>query len=233
MNGQNVRKPDPEEQGAAAARPPLAGFDDAALAAGERLFRLPCQFVKGVVDGPGLPPGDRAEAAFAGRSNVGKSSLLNALAGRRTLARTSNTPGRTRELNFFDLGGLAWLVDMPGYGYAQAPKTQVAGWTRLIHDYLKGRPGLRRVFLLIDSRHGPKPSDQAIMKVMDEAAVTFQVVLTKIDKLKAAELAAIVARTAAVLADHPAAFPGLIATSAAKGGGIAELRAAVAEACEK
>jgi GTP-binding protein len=210
---------------------PFVHFDAEELDAAEKMFRRTCDFLKGVVNVTGLPEGSRAEVAFAGRSNVGKSSLLNALLGRRDLARTSNTPGRTRELNFFDLSGSLYLVDMPGYGYAQAPKSQVAGWTALVHDYLRGRPGLRRVYLLIDSRHGIKSSDREIMKMMDKAAVSYQIVLTKIDKLKPGELAAIAAAAAAVLAKHPAAHPQMVATSSAKGDGIADLRAVVAAAC--
>jgi GTP-binding protein len=222
--------PDTENATAALVGAPFAHFDSEELDAAEKAFRQTCEFLKGVVNVAGLPEGSRAEVAFAGRSNVGKSSLLNALLGRRDLARTSNTPGRTRELNFFDLSGALYLVDMPGYGYAQAPKSQVAGWTALVHDYLRGRPGLRRVYLLIDSRHGIKPSDREIMKMMDKAAVSYQIVLTKIDKLKVGELAAIGSQAAAILAKHPAAYPQMIATSSAKGDGIADLRAAVAAA---
>lgn len=206
----------------------LATFDPDAIARGQALFRAPVAFLKGVVDVAGLPPARPLEVAFAGRSNVGKSSLINALTGQKTLARTSNTPGRTREINFFTLGEDAYLVDLPGYGYARAAKTQVRGWTRLIEAYLKGRPALRRVFLLIDSRHGLKDSDRAILKLMDEAAVSYQGVLTKIDKLKAGEADKAAADVGAELARHPAAYPALIATSAAKGLGIPELRAAVA-----
>ncbi|HXG79801.1 MAG TPA: ribosome biogenesis GTP-binding protein YihA/YsxC [Methyloceanibacter sp.] len=205
-------------------------FTRADIAKGEALFKGPCTFVKGVVRIADLPHDGTPEIAFAGRSNVGKSSLINALTGRTRLARVSDTPGRTRELNFFSLGkeGALYLVDMPGYGYARAAKAQVKGWTRLIGDYLKGRRELKRVFLLIDARHGIKPNDKETMKLLDEAAVSYQVVLTKADKLKAPELAAIEGKVAAELAKHPAAYPQLITTSARFGSGLPELRAAVA-----
>jgi GTP-binding protein len=219
------------ERAAAAALSPFAHFEEEALEEAEKLFRQQCEFLKGVVNVAGLPQGDRPEAAFAGRSNVGKSSLLNALLGRRDLARTSNTPGRTRELNYFDLNKGPYLVDMPGYGYAQASKSLVAGWTALVRDYLRGRPGLRRVFLLIDGRHGLKPSDHEIMKLMDKSAVSYQIVLTKVDKLRVDELAQVAAETVAALKKHPAAHPQLVATSSVKGTGVAEFRAAVAAAC--
>ena len=176
------------------------------------------QFVRGT-----LP-----EIAFAGRSNVGKSSLVNALTGRKTLARTSNTPGRTQLLNFFDLGGRLILVDLPGYGYARASKTAVRQWTGLTRQYLKGRPGLQRVCLLVDARHGLKASDLEIMALLDAAAVSYQAVLTKADKARTKALAEIVERLGAELARHPAAHPEVRATSALKGDGIAELRAAIA-----
>jgi GTP-binding protein len=194
------------------------------------LFKGPCTFVKGVVDIDSLPRDGKPEIAFAGRSNVGKSSLINALTGQKSLARVSVTPGRTRELNFFTLGkdDAFYLVDMPGYGYARASKAAVKGWTRLMQDYLKGRRELKRVFLLIDARHGLKESDQEILTLMDEAAVSYQGVLTKADKPKAAELAAIEVKVAAELAKRPAAYPQLIATSARSGAGIPELRAAIA-----
>jgi GTP-binding protein len=205
-------------------------FNPPALAKGEALFKGPCTFVKGVVATDGLPRDGTLEVAFAGRSNVGKSSLINALTGRTSLARVSVTPGRTRELNFFTLGKdeVLYLVDMPGYGYAKASKAQVKGWTRLIRDYLKGRRELKRVFLLIDARHGLKESDREIMTLMDEAAVSYQGVLTKADKPKGADLAAIEAKVREELAKRPAAYPQLIATSARTGAGIQELRAAVA-----
>ena len=200
------------------------------IARGETLFKGPCLFVKGVVAIDGLPQDGKPEAAFAGRSNVGKSSLINALTGRTSIARVSVTPGRTRELNFFTLGKdeFLYLVDMPGYGYAKASKAQVKGWTQLIRDYLKGRRELKRVFLLIDARHGLKENDREIMTLMDEAAVSYQVVLTKADKPKGGALAATMGQVAEELAKHPAAYPQLIATSARTGAGIPELRAAVA-----
>ena len=209
-----------------------AQFSAEQLARGEALFKGPCTFVKGVVRIDDLPKDGRPEIAFAGRSNVGKSSLINALTGRTSLARVSVTPGRTRELNFFSLGRDAplYLVDMPGYGYAKASKSEVKGWTRLIQDYLKGRRELKRVFLLIDARHGIKPNDNETMKMLDEAAVSYQVVLTKADKPKASELAALQEKIARDLAKHPAAYPVILTTSARMGSGIDELRAAVATA---
>jgi GTP-binding protein len=200
------------------------------IARGEALFKAPCDFVKGVVSIDALPQDGRPEIAFAGRSNVGKSSLINALTSRKTLARVSVTPGRTRELNFFTLGpdGALFLVDMPGYGYAKAPKTAVRGWTQLIQDYLKGRRELKRVFLLIDARHGIKASDRDTMKLLDEAAVSYQAVLTKADKPKQSELDAVIAGTEAELSKRPAAYPQLLVTSARTGAGISELRAVVA-----
>jgi GTP-binding protein len=205
-------------------------FTAADIRRGETLFKGPCTFVKGVVDIDGLPRDGKPEIAFAGRSNVGKSSLINVLTGQKSLTRVSVTPGRTRELNFFTLGkdDAFYLVDMPGYGYARASKAAVKGWTRLMQDYLKGRRELKRVFLLIDARHGLKESDQKILTLMDEAAVSYQGVLTKADKPKAAELAAIELKVAAELAKRPAAYPQLIATSARSGAGIPELRAAIA-----
>jgi len=205
-------------------------FTAADLRRGESLFKGPCTFVKGVVAIDGLPNDGKPEIAFAGRSNVGKSSLINALTGRTSLARVSVTPGRTRELNFFTLGkdAVFYLVDMPGYGYAKASKAQVKGWTRLIRDYLRGRRELKRVFLLIDARHGLKDNDRETMTLMDEAAISYQAVLTKADKPKAAELAKIIETVAAELAKRPAAYPEVIVTSARTGSGIPELRAAIA-----
>jgi GTP-binding protein len=205
-------------------------FTKAEIARGKALFKEPCTFVKGVVRLDDLPRDGRPEIAFAGRSNVGKSSLINALAGQTSLARVSVTPGRTRELNFFTLGKAAalYLVDMPGYGYARAAKSQVKGWTRLIGDYLKGRRELKRVYLLIDARHGIKPNDTETMTLLDEAAVSYQVVLTKADKPKASELATVKAKVASDLAKHPAAYPQILTTSARLGSGIEDLRAAIA-----
>src|SRR3989454_8078837 len=176
-----------------------------------------------------LPPMAGVEVAFAGRSNVGKSSLINALTGRNALARTSHTPGRTQELIFFDgpdSAGLR-LVDMPGYGYASAPKTQVASWTKLIHQFLLGRATLARVYVLIDARHGIKDVDQDVLKTLDKSAVSYQVVLTKADQVKAAELQTRIADTIAALAKHPAAFPEVLVTSSRSGGVMPELRAAL------
>ena len=209
------------------ANPDITAAD---LRRGETLFKGPCTFVKGVVAIDGLPQDGKLEIAFAGRSNVGKSSLINALTGRTSLARVSVTPGRTRELNFFTLGKdeALYLVDMPGYGYAKVSKAQVKGWTRLIRDYLRGRRELKRVFLLIDARHGLKDNDRETMTLMDEAAISYQAVLTKSDKPKAAELAKIIEQVAAELAKHPAAYPEVIVTSARTGAGIPELRAAIA-----
>lgn len=175
-----------------------------------------------------LPPMAGMEVAFAGRSNVGKSSLINALVGQKALARTSNTPGRTRELNFFGADTHITIVDMPGYGYARAPKSEVAAWTKLVFDYLRGRPNLRRVYLLIDARHGLKDTDIDALKLIDKAAVSYQVVLTKTDKLKAAEMDKVVADTAATIAKRAAAHPAILATSSDDGIGIDVLRAAIA-----
>jgi GTP-binding protein len=176
----------------------------------------------------GLPPADRLEVCFAGRSNVGKSSLINALTGRKALARASNTPGRTQEINFFTLGEAHYLVDLPGYGYAEAPVLVVEKWQRLLKNYLSGRATLRRVFLLIDGRHGPKAVDNEIMSLLDRSAVTFQVVLTKCDKPRKGEVDAAVEKTFAALAKHPAAYPEVILTSSAKGDGLETLRAVIA-----
>lgn len=203
-------------------------YDAETLKAGERLAQQPWQFVKGVVGLEHLPEASRPEIAFAGRSNVGKSSLINAFAGIGGLARTSNTPGRTQELNYFTpAAGTFFLVDMPGYGFANAPKQKVEQWTRLIRDYLRGRHTLRRVFSLVDSRHGIKPVDEEMMELMDEAAVSYQVVLTKTDKLKTGEVEAVHAATQSRIARRPAAYPVVLVTSAEKKLGLAELRAAV------
>ena len=182
----------------------------------------------GVTTMEALPPPDLPEVAFAGRSNVGKSSLLNALVGRKALARTSNTPGRTRELNFFQLGHTMRLVDLPGYGYARASRSEVDRWTGLTLDYLRGRAPLRRVCVLIDARHGLKPVDETTLATLDEAAVTYQIVLTKADKVKASALEAVRADVAKAIAKRPAAYPEVAATSSEKGTGIPELRTTLA-----
>ena len=198
------------------------------IEAGRKLFAGPVEFLKGVVDIDGLPPDDRLEVCFAGRSNVGKSSLINALTGRKALARVSNTPGRTREINYFTLGERFYLVDLPGYGYAEAPVAVVRTWQALLRDYLAGRPTLRRVFLLVDARHGIKKPDAEIMELLNKAAVTFQVVLTKADKPAAAELGRTVNAVRERLAREPAAYPEIVLTSAEKGLGIDVLRAIIA-----
>ena len=208
---------------------PIAETPDAeALEAGRKLFAGNSDFLKGVVDMAGVPPADRMEICFAGRSNVGKSSLINALTGRKALARTSNTPGRTQEINYFTLLDSHYLVDLPGYGFANAPVPVVEKWQRLLKAYLSGRATLRRVFLLIDARHGAKAVDEEIMQLLDRAAVTFQVVLTKIDKLKKAEQDRNIDTLRKVLARHPAAYPEIILTSSAKGDGLETLRAIIA-----
>jgi len=203
--------------------------NDEALERGRLLFAQQCDFVLGATTMDQVPETALPEIAFAGRSNVGKSSLINALTGRKTLARTSNTPGRTRQVNFFDLGAQLMLADLPGYGYAKAPKAEIRQWTGLIDDYLKGRVGLRRACLLIDARHGLKATDREVMKALDTAAVVYQVVLTKCDKLKEAALKTRIEDVLGELAKHPAAHPDVIATSARKGDGIAEMRATLAE----
>ena len=202
--------------------------EDVAREAGRLLFAGPVDFVKGVVALPGLPPADRLEVCFAGRSNVGKSSLINALTGRKSLARASNTPGRTQEINYFALGDSRYLVDLPGYGYAEAPKPLVEKWQRLLKDYLSGRQTLRRAFVLIDTRHGIKAVDQEILTLLDRSAVTFQAVLTKADKVSRAEREATIAQVRGALAKHPAAFPEIVVTSSEKGDGIETLRAIIA-----
>ena len=175
-----------------------------------------------------MPPADRLEVCFAGRSNVGKSSLINALTGRKNLARASNTPGRTQEINYFAAGESRYLVDLPGYGYAEAPKPVVEKWQRLLKAYLQGRPTLRRAFVLIDTRHGIKAVDEEILTMLDRSAVTFQVVLTKADKVKASDREAIFAQVRAALQKHPAAYPEIVMTSSEKGDGIETLRAIIA-----
>jgi GTP-binding protein len=202
--------------------------DEIDLEPGRRLFARECRFVAGSDRAEALPPVRLPEIAFAGRSNVGKSSLVNALTGRRTLARVSHTPGRTQQLNFYELGGQLMLVDLPGFGFARVAKTKVRDWTGLIERYLRGRPSLRRVCLLIDARHGIMEVDRSFMKRLDAAAVSYQVVLTKADKVEPGALTARLAALAAELAQHPAAHPAVIVTSAHAGDGIPELRAALA-----
>lgn len=198
----------------------------------KKIFSGEATFMRGVVDMEGLPPSDLGEFAFAGRSNVGKSSLLNALMNRKGLARTSNTPGRTQELNFFDIGGAFRFVDLPGYGYARASRSKVDAWTALIFDYLRGRPNLLRVFVLVDSRHGLKPVDEECMALLDEAAVSYQVVLTKTDKIKETALAFRESEMTEALKTRPAAHPNLLATSSEKNAGIGEMREEILEALE-
>jgi GTP-binding protein len=207
---------------------PIAEQDADALETGRILFAGETDFVKGVVAMDGLPPADRIEVCFAGRSNVGKSTLINALTGRKALARASNTPGRTQEINFFTCGPELFLVDLPGYGFANAPVKVVEKWQRLLKSYLSGRQTLRRAFVLVDARHGVKKVDQEIMELLDRAAVTFQVVMTKIDKIKPHELEKVLDQVRDALSKHPAAYPELIVTSSEKGEGIDTLRAVIA-----
>ncbi|NBB98734.1 MAG: YihA family ribosome biogenesis GTP-binding protein [Alphaproteobacteria bacterium] len=208
---------------------PLAPEADApSLEQGRKLLTGQVEFLKGVVAMDGLPPADRMEVCFAGRSNVGKSSLINALTGRRAIARTSNTPGRTQEINFFTVGDSHYLVDLPGYGFAKAPIPVVQKWQRLLKAYLSGRATLRRAFLLIDMRHGVKDVDAEIMRMLDTSAVTFQVVLTKSDKIGPAARDKTLAQVREKLAKHPAAYPELVVTSSESGDGIANLRAIIA-----
>lgn len=208
---------------------PIAPEPEAAKAEEARLlFAGPVDFVKGVVHMDGLPPADRPEVCFAGRSNVGKSSLINALTGRKGIARASNTPGRTQEINYFALGERAYLVDLPGYGFAKAPVAVVAKWQALLKSYLAGRQTLRRAFCLIDSRHGVKDVDHEIMTLLDRSAVPFQVVMTKTDKLGPNALKPVLEQVQEALQKHPAAYPELVVTSSEKGQGIATLRAIIA-----
>ena len=205
-----------------------AAPDDAARETGRWLFAQQCDFIAGAVAMDHLPATELTEIAFAGRSNVGKSSLINALTGHTALARTSRTPGRTQQINFFSLGGRLMLVDLPGYGYARASKTRIKGWTRLVHDYLRGRPNLRRLCLLMDARHGIKTGDADLMALLDSAGLSYQVVLTKADQPSRRELEQVVDAVAAALARHPAAHPEIMVTSARDGDGIEALRATLA-----
>lgn len=207
---------------------PLSDPPPEDMEAGRLLFAGRVEFLKGVVAMGGLPPADRPEVCFAGRSNVGKSSLINALTGRRTLARASNTPGRTQEINYFTLGDMRYMVDLPGYGYAEAPVAVVAKWQALLRAYLAGRATLRRAFVLIDARHGVKKVDEDILTLLDRSAVPFQAVLTKIDKISTETLAETLDQVRGALARHPAAFPELVLTSSEKGIGIDTLRGIIA-----
>ncbi|MBT5242297.1 MAG: YihA family ribosome biogenesis GTP-binding protein [Rhodospirillaceae bacterium] len=208
---------------------PEINNEERILEEGRKFFAGECTFILGAAALTQVPDSDLPEIAFAGRSNVGKSSLVNGLTGRKTLARTSVTPGRTQQLNFFNVGERLLLADLPGYGYARAPKTEVDAWTRLVKSYLMGRSQLRRVCMLVDSRHGLKKNDREVMKDLDEAAVSYQIVMTKADKVKPAELARTVEAVSVEAATHAAAFPEIAVTSSHKGTGLAELRAALAQ----
>ena len=207
-------------------------FDDEALEAARVLFAHPCEFMMGAVKMDGLPPADLPEVAFAGRSNVGKSSLINALVGQKYLARASNEPGRTREINFFVLDAKLRLVDLPGYGFARVSRTSKDKFQNLGRQYLRGRPNLKRVYLLIDSRHGLKEPDTEALDALDTAAVSYQIILTKADKINPAEVEAVVAKTTAQIAKRPAAFPRVLATSSEKGTNMPLLRAEIMATCE-
>jgi len=203
------------------------GFDitDGAVKKGEKLFRQECIFVAGAQRLVDIPPMDLPEVAFAGRSNVGKSSLINALTGRKALARASATPGRTQQINFFKLGDSMQLVDLPGYGYAAASKTKVEHWNAVVQGYLKNRQALKRVFVLIDARHGIMAADQETMEMLDKASVPYVCILTKADKTRPADLAVLVEKVEAELDQYKCAFPKIYVTSSSSGGGIATLRA--------
>lgn len=209
--------------GAAAPQP----IDPALIEAGRHLFAQECQFLRAIADLDQLPPAALPELAFVGRSNVGKSSLVNALTGRRTLARTSNTPGRTQQLIFFVLGGRLHLVDLPGYGFAKVPKAMVDAWTALLRAYLRGRPTLRLALVLVDSRRGIRANDRETMALLDQSAVPYRVILTKADKIKPVAARPLIAATETILKAHPAAFPTPILTSAESKTGLAELKAEI------
>ena len=209
----------------------MAGRDDISEGESEAaraLFALATTFERGIVNLDQLPPANVPEIAFAGRSNVGKSSLLNALVGRKNLARASSAPGRTREINLFKLGDKVRLVDLPGYGYAKAPKTEIARWNNLVRDYLRGRQGLKRLFLLIDSRHGLKPNDAEVMDTLDGAALSYQIVLTKTDKISAGALKTVIDKTKTTIAKRTAAHPEILAASSVKVTGLAAIRDEIA-----
>lgn len=222
------KRPSNHEGGLTELATRMTNFTEDQIEAARKFFGRPVTFVMGAVALEGMPPGDRPEIAFAGRSNVGKSSLINALCNRKNLARASNTPGRTQEINFFDLAeGKFYLVDLPGYGFAEAPRKNVDVWGRLNLDYLRSRSKLRRVFMLIDARRGVGEIDLSVMKQLDTAAAQYQVVLTKLDKIKKSEVPDLIAATTEALKKQPAAYPDVLATSSEKGVGIPELRATI------